>query len=110
MMSGNFEGRRWPPRGPLPPPLPAPVRAARRIFNTIAITVVILTALASLAPKLMNKPVPPSHVQSAGWTPSGQPCSPDGGVAKAVEISDAGPYPLYRVTCADGVITTTAGP
>jgi hypothetical protein len=79
------------------------VRAARRVFNIIAITVVILTALASLAPKLMNRPVAPSQVQSPGWTASGQPCSTDHGVARATLYSDAGPYPLYKVWCNDGV-------
>ena len=93
----------------LPPPVKAPSlqphrpsprtdRLVRKIITAIVVCFSAVALLDSLAPHDFVKPLNPSSVSSAAAA-----CASDGAPTAAVETTDAGPYRLVTLTCADGL-------
>ncbi len=72
----------------------------------LAMVVGTIGALGSLAPTDEHKPVPASSITSDPIT--GNPCAGFGGIQSATLANDSSGVDLYRIVCADGVITSAA--
>ena len=63
--------------------------------------VLIVAFSASIGRKPYRRPIPASSVGSGAVT--GPACYWDGGVSRAWQVDDSGPYVLIDIECADGI-------